>query len=314
MIASDEIRGRKTYYYEINEYFIHFPEGGRDMERHYSVREICELCGVTRKQLRYYEECGVLFHVGRNEENNYRYYTAQHIYEIIAAKALRRTETPVAQIKEIIYAGALRHIETCVGEEVRRARLALGSAFARYEQMTMLYEELLRAGRTDFPDGVRRYLRVSRPEREVVALSYQATFEDKEYHDVCQLARLQNLAGMVHPLAFGSLIYLTYGHFDSAHCFFDGAVHAYKIAIPVVDQKVPCPFYDRLPAVEGISTLHYGDPKQGRLKQTYKGLLLWAKENHIALADCSEEEWLVSPLITSNKKLWVIRVTVPFAQ
>ena len=53
----------------------------------FSTNEICELCQVSRKQLRYYEEKGLLSQVPRHSGNNYRYFTHEHIYEIVAAKA-----------------------------------------------------------------------------------------------------------------------------------------------------------------------------------------------------------------------------------
>ena len=55
----------------------------------FSTNEICALCQVSRKQLRYYEEKGLLSQVPRHSGNNYRYYTHEHIYEIVAAKAMR---------------------------------------------------------------------------------------------------------------------------------------------------------------------------------------------------------------------------------
>lgn len=55
----------------------------------YNTNEICQLCDVSRKQLRYYEERGMLSAVPRYKDNNYRYYTHQHICEIVAAKALK---------------------------------------------------------------------------------------------------------------------------------------------------------------------------------------------------------------------------------
>ena len=41
-------------------------------------------------------------------------------------------------------------------------------------------------------------------------------------------------------------------------------------------------------------------------------LLSWAKGHNFELENHSVEEWLISPMITNNKELWVIRIMIPF--
>ena len=41
-------------------------------------------------------------------------------------------------------------------------------------------------------------------------------------------------------------------------------------------------------------------------------LMDWAKGQGYELENCSLEEWLISPMITYNKELWVIRIMIPF--
>lgn len=61
-----------------------------------------------------------------------------------------------------------------------------------------------------------------------------------------------------------------------------------------------------------MSTLHIGDPKDTRLCASYMRLMDWAKGQGYELENCSLEEWLISPMITYNKELWVIRIMIPF--
>ena len=100
--------------------------------RTYSTNEICKLCDVSRKQLRYYEERGLLSSVPRDEGNNYRYYTSEHIYEIVAAKALRRIDMPLSEMKDLIYGNNVGHIQLSLQRQIDSARDNLENSLRQY--------------------------------------------------------------------------------------------------------------------------------------------------------------------------------------
>ncbi|MCD8077408.1 MAG: MerR family transcriptional regulator [Lachnospiraceae bacterium] len=286
----------------------------------YSTNEICKLCGVSRKQLRYYEEQGILSTVPRQDENNYRYYTYEHIYEIVAAKGLKNIDMSLAKMKDVIYGKDIESIHQSLQEQLGAAQENLEISLDRYKQSVLVYSKLAEAlsllklhrvlGEEERPETEI----VNCEARDVISLPYAATFEDEEYYDVEYLARIQTLAQEVDTLSFDELIYMTYGHFDSEQCSFNGEIHDFKIAVPVLDQRKPCRHYDRIPAFRGVSIIHIGDPKEERLYQTYMKLLHWAHAQGYELENWSVEEWLISPMITNNKDLWVIRIMIPLKE
>lgn len=113
--------------------------------RTYSTNEICKLCDVSRKQLRYYEERGLLSSVPRDEGNNYRYYTSEHIYEIVAAKALRRIDMPLSEMKDLIYGNNVGHIQLSLQRQIDSARDNLENSLRQYEQSVRVYTRLVEA-------------------------------------------------------------------------------------------------------------------------------------------------------------------------
>ena len=48
----------------------------------FSTSEICQICNLSRKKLRYYEEKGLLKDILRDDNNNYRRYTTKDINNI----------------------------------------------------------------------------------------------------------------------------------------------------------------------------------------------------------------------------------------
>ena len=88
----------------------------------YSTNKLCQLCGVSRKQLRYYEERGILSDVPRSDGNNYRYYTQEHIYEIVAAKGLKNIDMSLAEMKDVIYGKNVGTIQLSLQKQLNLAR------------------------------------------------------------------------------------------------------------------------------------------------------------------------------------------------
>ena len=287
--------------------------------RTYNTNEICQMCGVSRKQLRYYEERGILSTVPRQSSNNYRYYTHEHIYEIVAAKALKNIDMSLAKMKDVIYGKDIGSIQFSLQQQLNLARENLEASFRQYEQSTVVYAKLAEAlsflkvhyTQTDLGLAVEV---IDRGEQDVISLSYASTFEDEACCDIEYLARLQLLVPEVNTISFGALLYVTYDHFDSGACVFNHQINNYKIAVPVLDRKKPSPHYDKIPAFRAVSAIHIGSPKDMRLYQTYMNTLNWAKERGYQLENWSVEEWLISPMITNNKDLWVIRIMIPFKQ
>ena len=179
----------------------------------YSTNKLCQLCGVSRKQLRYYEERGILSNVPRSDSNNYRYYTQEHIYEIVAAKGLKNIDMSLAEMKDVIYGKNVDSIQLSLQKQLNLARENLEESLRQYEQSTVVYAKLAEALSvlklhhrqmdSEFSCEV-----VDRPAQDVVSLPYTATFEDEGCCDVEHLPRIQTIAQEVNAISFGSLLYL----------------------------------------------------------------------------------------------------------
>lgn len=283
----------------------------------FNTKEVCHLCDVSRKQLRYYEERGMLSTVPRCDDNNYRYYTHEHICGIVAAKALRNIDMSLSEMKDIVYGRNIRSIQMSIEKKMKAAKDNLQDSLLRYEQSTLVYAKLIEAisilklhKRGDETDL--GYEIIDFPEQHMVSLSYQGDFEDEDCMDIEYMARIQNISQEVNVASLGALLYVLYDHYDSRSCTFHAQIRDYKIGVPVVDTKKPSQYYDRIPGFRGVSAIHTGSPKNKQLYHTYVRLLKWAKEQGYELADSSVEEWLISPMITNNSDFWILRVIIPF--
>lgn len=66
-----------------------------------TIKEASEQSGVSSRNIRYYEQAGLL-HPDRNPENEYRVYTPQHIRTLKLIRALRMLDMPLEDIHQIL--------------------------------------------------------------------------------------------------------------------------------------------------------------------------------------------------------------------
>lgn len=289
------------------------------MGKIYTTNEICELCDISRKQLRYYEERGMLTGVLRNESNNYRYFTIEHVKQIIAAKELKNINISLDEIKKVFFTRNIDSVQLTIEKRIQSAKDDLERSLACYEQTMIMYVRLMEGisilkTHTGSKGHIidQQYQVMDFPTRDIIALNYNATFEDEDRMAIEQAARIQVIAKELHTAALGSMIYMTFGHFDPDCCTFDNKPHPMKAAMQILDTKIPSPYYERIESFRGVSALHIGDFPNA-LAPTYVGLLKWAKDMGFHLANYSVEDWLIGSTITDNQNYWLMRIIIPFA-
>lgn len=70
------------------------------MSTHYHIGEFAELCGVSAKTLRFYDEVGVLRPASVDPRTGYRRYLPQQLEELASILALKNLGVPLAQVRE----------------------------------------------------------------------------------------------------------------------------------------------------------------------------------------------------------------------
>lgn len=75
------------------------------MSTHYHVGEFAELCGVSAKTLRFYDEVGVLRPASVDPRTGYRQYWPQQLEQMASILTLRNLGVPLAQVRDFIANG-----------------------------------------------------------------------------------------------------------------------------------------------------------------------------------------------------------------
>ena len=81
------------------------------------INQVEELVGITKKNIRFYEEQGLL-NPDRNPENGYREYSLKDVDRLLKIKLLRKIDVPIEEIKRLENGGV--SFEDCMKTQAKR--------------------------------------------------------------------------------------------------------------------------------------------------------------------------------------------------
>ena len=73
--------------------------------KEYTLRELCEKCGVTRRAVQWYEKFGIVKAIGKNKMSHLLY-DEETVKKVKEIKALQNYGLSVSEIKEYLESGS----------------------------------------------------------------------------------------------------------------------------------------------------------------------------------------------------------------
>ena len=190
------------------------------MPRYYT-REMMDMFNVSRKQLRYYEDKGLLRNVPRNEDNGYRYYTIEHVKQMIAIMGMKDLNLPSDKIKDILYADSISDVKEVMQHKLDDAKKDVAFSMGQYIKVMEMYNSIMEGilynsspeYQSDVNGNLGMYEVVTVPPRDVISMSYMETFQDPDSIFIKQLAEIQSLSKSVDVYDMLNATFIFYDHF-----------------------------------------------------------------------------------------------------
>ena len=111
-------------------------------ETRYTVGEMANLCNVTAKQLRHYDEQGLLKPAHRDDRNGYRYYDQSQIEEVLLLTSLKALDLPNQRIAALMKQRDLATLSRELEGHLYAVRRERDQVVAKYDA---LIDNILRA-------------------------------------------------------------------------------------------------------------------------------------------------------------------------
>ena len=280
-------------------------------EKLYTVKDVLEFCRITRKQLLYYEEKGLVESI-RNPDNNYRYYTKSEILKIAFVSECRRIGFDIKLIKDMLTDNSVDTLKKSILQSMENAREELNRSITKYEESMKNYSLLLEAALC-IPDNNQQQDKIELieiPAKNIVYYDYIGSFYDDVFEFYKHFSELEKIIEKYNFTKTSTRRYQFLGHFDSENGEFYKDNSKIRLFYEVKENMPHCKNFMLTKPCRALSAISVGDYCNG-LQPTYKKIIDYAQNNGIKLNPISVEEALIDCNISyKNSSLWVTRVNI----
>lgn len=289
----------------------------------YLIKDVMKLCDMSRKQILYYEEKGLLVDVERDARNNYRYYNQRHINRLFIIREYLSMGYNLYDIRQILLKGDISTMENCITRSLAEAKSSYYDSMQRYEQIVNKYLQfkegiqLLRTWNQHEGNGSRDRMcgTIYYPVQKVIPiegtghLTSGAEYMQSIITDIyVQMRKHSMLSGGPLHFLFKSII-----SEDGLSIKEDNVetLHFY----PVLDRDRTGKRSEiiEIGGFDCATAIHVG-PYDESLLETYKILLNWCREKGLKLTRDSLEIDLISAEMVADSSMLVTRILLPLAK
>lgn len=292
--------------------------------RYYSIGELAELCGISCKTLRYYDTIGLLSPGYKNDDNGYRYYTKQQVFDVYLIKKLQTLGFALKEIQSLIKLEDSKIFADEVGCRMNELRDRINNLERIYaegiylvnklnssRQGTELSERLSRddslVNLNDREDSSAIHIE-NLPETTVLYTKKHMTDYNNIEISVKRWFELFKLAEH-HSLQVSGSIILTYHTENSMEQFYKSSLELEAMLPVKCDNPENFPDIKIFGGFKAATTLHIGAYET--IGVTHLKLLKWIESNGLKLNGKISEEYLISPVDFSVKQNYITRVIAP---
>lgn len=293
----------------------------RNPRKEYKIQDVMKFCDMSRKQLLYYEEKGLLTGVHRDCNNNYRWYDQSHINRLFIIREYLSMGYSLNDISKILINGDIPTMDDCINRRMDEARHDYYESMQHYEQIANKYLQL--------KEGLsllrmwRLYGNQRSDERMCEVISYPVqrtiTFEGRgcptssaSYSQACiadlyiEMRKYGLHANGPLQFLFRSLVS------EDATEMKRGDVDVLR-SFPIVDISGR---YRDMTEIGGFicaTAVHVGGYDESLIK-TYEILLSWCRKQGLKLQGDSLELYLIGVEMAPEKDSRVTRILLPLKQ
>lgn len=283
----------------------------RKKEKKFSIGQIAELCNISKKQLRYYDENGILVPKFRDPETRYRYYTEDQIEEVLLLQELRALDFPLGTIGRMIGDRQLGLIHRELESRLYQLREELATTRMQYDStMDTLLRITNGMAAKQGPLATVGEIRVVEFSRRVILYSRYVSPWNANTLFISRRAELFKIAEEHNIRITGANMAIF--HTDHMKQFSDlpeDAEGDLEVCLNTAGQNpaLPhCRILGPFQAVSGMFIGHYRD-----MRPSYIALENWARENRVELSGASLEEYLIGATMTNRSDEYVTRIYLP---
>ncbi len=278
----------------------------------YTVGQMAELCNISRKQLRYYDQIGLLKPDFRDELTNYRYYTDKQIEVVLLIRELKELKIPLDTIGKLLERRNVQQMQAILQEHLTNLRREIEQSQRQYDRVVDILMSITTSSVLAYGPQRRSINLVDFPEKQVCFTRYVSSTNANKLF-INRRAELLTLCEKYQLRTTGPNYAIFHSDYMAQFVEEDEEVYSDLEICFELARSIPSAggekYIRTIPAFKAVSCLFLGHYRD--MKPAYRAMEDWAKENNLELSDCSLEEYLVGATNTSNSDDYITRLYIP---
>ena len=283
------------------------------MKDKYYVKEICALCNLTRRQLLYCEDIGMLDKVPR-DSNGYRYYTRDHILTLQNICELRELGYSFDELFGVMHNNDVLSLRDYTKSCIAKAQKELEKSVAVYDKRIKNLIKILEATYiVETGQGVATtdlIEEVEFNEKNVLAYDYIGYFIDDTIEFYKKYKELDDEIVRIKATKISNKLFSCTNHYDVEQGAFNMSPNPITVFYEIDEAGCDSPYYRVIPGFRALTTISVGDFGENLIKN-YQRIFAWAKQNNLKLSNTSYEENYLDLSWAINSDLWATRIYIP---
>ena len=283
------------------------------MKDKYYVKETCALCNLSRRQLLYCEDIGMLGKVPR-DSNGYRYYTRDHMLLLLNIYELRELGYSFDELFGIMHNNNVRSLrdytKNCIDKTQKELEKSVSIYNERIKKLTKILEAayIVEAGQGVTTTDLIEVVEFSG--KNVLAYDYIGYFVDDAIEFYTKYKKLDDELARIKAIKISNKFFSCTNHYDVEQGVFNMAPNPITVFYEIKEADCNSPYYRTTPGFKAVSTISVGNFGENLIKN-YQRLFDWAKQNNIKISNTSYEEDYLDLGWAINSDLWATRIYIP---
>lgn len=280
-------------------------------EELYSIGKMARLCGITAKQLRYYDDNNILSPAVRDPDTGYRYYSSRQMEEVLLIKELRRIGVSLQSIVALINNRDLKYMRDELEKSIREAQQTVADAQLKYDQTIEALLRVTKAIELAAGQGNNSITLLEVPPRNVVFTRYRY-YWNASTSFLARRTELYSIADRYNLSITGPNMAIFHGDGNYLDQFSDDpAKHEGDLEtfFTISNSAVACPYVRSVPQFSAVSSIFVGHYRF--MQPQYEAMEQWAAMHDYELSGEAIEEYIAGATMTNNADNYVTRIYLP---
>lgn len=288
-------------------------------KKRFSIGEISQLCNINPKQLRYFDEKGIVVPEIRDENNRYRYYSQKQLEKILLVKEMRELGFPLQKIRTLLNTGDLSTLARELESHFQEVRKEIDLTLIRYDKTFELYKRVNRVQNmirevplnTQVTSDKYQFSIVDIPKRQLVFTRYHSYSKANDRH-LNRRAELNSIIEKNGLVTVGP--HMAIYHDNYLNQFNDNIIDCKADIERCMEISQVKNFYSACRiqnSFRAASTIFRG-PYQD-LKPVYEALKEWVEIQGMKTSGAAIEVYVVSATMTNIEGNFVTNILLPLA-